>query len=284
MNVGKMTNNGIEVMLNLAPVRNDNFHWDINLNYSKNTNKIISLAEDIGVSRIRQLERWASLELRTENTKGDGSSGSLYGDYLIYDKGQLTHRNGFPQEENGDWGYLGNVNPQWKAGINNQFQYKGWGLSFLFDIQKGGVVHSRTYIDGINAGSLKESLPFRDENGGGTMVGEGIDVNTGQPNTTEVTVRDYWRSYYNNDAIATFDASYVKLRELKLNYKLPGRFLTNTPLKSASVALIGRNLPLWSDVPNIGPEVSAYDGQFVGVEAMSLPSVRSMGFSLNVSF
>ncbi|WP_196938693.1 SusC/RagA family TonB-linked outer membrane protein [Sphingobacterium pedocola] len=285
MNVGEMTNRGLELMLSVAPVRSADFSWDIFVNYSFNRNKVVSLAEDQGISRIRQLERWASLELRTENTKGDGSSGSLYGDYLIYNgNGQLTHRNGQPQEENGDWGYLGNINPKWIGSIANDFKYKNWNLSFLFAGQKGGVVHSRTYIDGIKAGSLPESLPFRAENGAGTIVGEGMDIDTGQPNTVAVPVRDYWRAYYDNDRIATFDASYIKLRELKVSYKLPQQVLKRTPVKGASISFIGRNLLLWSDVPHIDPEVSAYDGQFVGVEAMSLPSMRNLGMSLSVAF
>lgn len=285
MNVGEMSNHGLEMMLNITPIRNDNFSWNMFINYSFNRNRVVSLGEENGISRIRQLERWASLELRTENTKGDGSFGSLYGDYLIYNTdGQLTHRNGLPQEENGDWGYLGNVNPDWLGSIANDFRYKNWNLSFLFAGQKGGVVHSRTYIDGINAGSLPESLPFRDANGAGTIIGEGIDIDTGQPNATEIPVRDYWRAYYNNDRIATFDASYIKLRELKIGYTLPKSVLQRTAVKGASVSLIGRNLLLWSDVPHIDPEVSAYDGKFVGVEAMSLPSMRSFGMSISVNF
>lgn len=285
MNVGEMTNHGMELMVSATPIRSGNFSWDIFVNYSFNRNRVVSLAEERGISRIRQLERWASLELRTENTKGDGSSGSLYGDYLIYDgNGHLTHRNGLPQEENGDWGYLGNVNPKWIGSIANDFRYKNWSLSFLFAGQKGGVVHSRTFIEGIQAGSLPESLPFRNENGAGTIIGEGIDIDTGQPNDVAIPVRDYWREYYNNDRIATFDASYLKLRELKISYRLPQSVLQRTAVKGASVSFIGRNLMLWSDVPHIDPEVSAYDGQFVGVEAMSLPSMRNFGMSVNVTF
>lgn len=285
LNVGKMTNHGMEVMLNAAPVRNDNFSWNIFINYSFNRNRVVSLAEDKGISRIRQLERWASLELRTENTKGDGSFGSMYGDYLIYDENnRLTHRNGQPQEENGDWGYIGNVNPKWLGSIANDFKYKNWNLSFLFAGQKGGAVHSRTFIDGINAGSLPESLPNRDANGAGTIVGEGIDIDTGKENAIAIPVRDYWRAYFNNDRIATFDASFLKLRELKIGYSFSKSMLSNTPLKAASVSLVGRNLFLWSKVPHIDPEVTAYDGQFVGVEAMSLPSMRTFGMSLNVNF
>lgn len=285
MNVGKMTNRGVELMLDLVPVRTSQFNWNLNVNFGLNRNKVIELAEDLGISRIRQLERWASLELRTENTKGDGSFGSLYGDYLIYNSdGTLTHRNGLPQEENGDWGYLGNINPDWTAGVTNQFDYKNLSFSFLFGFQEGGVVHSRTYIEGNRNGSLKESLLYRDAQGAGTMVGEGIDVNTGQQNSTEVTVRNYWREYYNNDRIATFDASYIKLREVKLSYRFPDRLFRQTPIRQLTFSLVGRNLLLWDDVPNVDPEVSSYDGQFQGVESFSLPSLRSFGAALNVNF
>jgi hypothetical protein len=285
MNVGKMTNGGVEVTLGLTPARTRDFRWKATLNFAANRNRVVRLAEEEGVSRIRQLERWASLELRTENTKGDGSFGSLYGDYLIYnDAGRLTHRNGLPQEENGDWGYLGNVNPDWTGSIDNEFRYKNLTLSCLVGIQRGGVVHSRTYIDGINAGSLKESLVGRSDTGAGTMTGAGVDIDTGQPNAAVVPVRDYWRAYYNNDRIATFDASSVKLREARLTYRLPASMLARLSLAGGSVSLVGRNLLLWSDVPNIDPEVAAYDGQFQGVEAMGLPSLRSYGLSLNVNF
>src|SRR5690606_39667459 len=132
--------------------------------------------------------------------------------------------------------------------------------------------------------SLRRALRYRGENGAGMVIGEGIDIDTGQPNAVEIPVRDYWRAYYNNDRIATFDASYIKLRELKIGYTLPRSLLNRTPIKGASVYLVGRNLLLLSDVPHIDPEVSAYDGQFVGVEAMSLPSMRTFGMSLSVNF
>src|SRR5690606_32984472 len=111
-----------------------------------------------------------------------------------------------------------------------------------------------------------------------------IDIDTGQPNNVGIPVRDYWREYYNNDRIATFDASYLKLRELKISYWLAQPMWQRTSIKGASISFIDRNLMLWSDVPHIDPEVSAYDGQFVGVEAMSLPSMRNFGMSVNVAF
>ncbi|MDR1414918.1 MAG: SusC/RagA family TonB-linked outer membrane protein [Odoribacteraceae bacterium] len=284
MNVGKMTNRGIELMLGLTPVRAGDFRWKLALNYAANRNKVNRLAENEGVSRIRQLERWVSLELRTENTKGDGSFGSLYGDYLIYKDGRLTHRNGFPQEENGDWGYVGNINPRWTGSIDNEFHYKAFSANFLVSIQQGGVVYSRSYIDGIRAGSLKESLVNRDAEGAGQMIGEGTDIDTDATNATPVTTREYWRAYHDNDRGGTFNASYVKLREARLNFRLPAPFLERLRLTGGSVSLVGRNLLLWTKVPNIDPEVSSYDGQYQGVETMSLPTSRNYGLSINLNF
>lgn len=283
MNVGKMTNKGLELMVNVTPVRTEDFRWDVTFNFSKNKNKVVSLAEDQGITRIRQIERWASLELRTSNTKGDGSYGSLYGDYLIYKDGQLQLKNGLPMEENGDWGLLGNVNPDWTGGLGTELKYKNWSFSALLGIQEGGSVYSRTYIEGMRAGTLKESLALRDENGTGTIVADGIDVNTGQKNTIAVPVRQYVKAYYDNDMIATFDASYIKLRELKLGYKLPRKWLSATPFQNVSLSAYGRNLFLWTDVPNIDPEVASYDGQLKGIETMATPSTKSFGFNINIT-
>ncbi|WP_321331036.1 SusC/RagA family TonB-linked outer membrane protein [uncultured Bacteroides sp.] len=283
MNVGKMTNKGLELMVNVTPVRTKDFQWDVTFNFAKNTNKVVRLAEDQGISRIRQIERWASLELRTENTKGDGSYGSLYGDYLIYKDGQLQLKNGLPMEENGDWGLLGNVNPDWTGGLGTELKYKNWTLSALLGIQEGGSVYSRTYIEGMRAGTLKESLALRDADGTGMIVADGIDVNTGQKNTIAVPVRQYVQSYYDNDNIATFDASYIKLREVKLGYKLPRKWLSSTPFQNVSFSAYGRNLFLWTDVPNIDPEVASYDGQLKGIETMATPSTKSFGFNINIT-
>lgn len=178
---------------------------------------------------------------------------------------------------------MGNVNPDWTGGLGTDFKYKNWTFSALFGFQHGGSVYSRTYIEGMRNGSLKESLAWRDADGAGMIVADGIDVETGQKNTVAVPVRNYVQAYYDNDMIATFDASYVKLRELKIGYTLPKKWLKNTPLKNVSVSAFGRNLFIWTDVPNIDPEVASYDGQLKGIETMSLPSTRSFGFNLNVT-
>ena len=135
----------------------------------------------------------------------------------------------------------------------------------------------------MRARTLSDSVALRYENAAGTIIANGIDVDTGKKNTIAIPVREYVRAYYDNDKIATFDASYLKLRELKLAYSLPTSILKGTPFKRVTVSAFGRNLFLWTKVPNIDPEVASYDGQLKGIETMSLPSTRSFGFNVNVS-
>ena len=83
-----------------------------------------------------------------------------------------------------------------------------------------------------------------------------------------------------------FDASYVKLREVKLGYTLPSKLLSRTPVKSATISLVGRNLALWTENDHVDPETISFSGGSIvpGVEDMALPSTRSIGLNLNVEF
>jgi hypothetical protein len=110
-------------------------------------------------------------------------------------------------------------------------------------------------------------------------------------NTVSVPIRDYYYKYYGNvwsrDNIepSTFDASYLKLRQLSIAYTVPADKLANTGLKGLTVSFVGRNLLLFTKVPTIDPETySIRNGLFVnGYESTSMPSLRSFGFSINAN-
>jgi hypothetical protein len=115
------------------------------------------------------------------------------------------------------------------------------------------------------------------------------------PNTVEVEpggagYTGYFYNYYGNgfnrDNIeaATYDASYVKLREISLSYSIPNQKLQNTNISQLKFALIGRNVWLFSKVPTIDPETySIRKGLFVnGFESTQLPSTRNIGISVQM--
>ncbi|MEQ9442194.1 MAG: SusC/RagA family TonB-linked outer membrane protein [Cyclobacteriaceae bacterium] len=275
LNAGEIRNHGWEVMLSASPLANPKgLTWDINVNWSSNRSKVLELAE--GIETYELPSRYVSVQARVGEQMGD-----MYGIGFQRDpEGNIIHSNGIPQFTD-ELIKVGNYNPDWMAGIYNTLRFKGLSLGVLFDIRKGGDIYSRFLVRGNEAGQLVESLPGREDG----YVGEGVmltEEGNYVPNDVNVTAERYWGSGYFNPEQATFDASYVKLRELKLGYTLPNRLVSNTPFRHINFSLVGRNLFLWSDVPHIDPDTNALNGGTIlpGIEDMSLPSVRSYGFNL----
>ncbi len=311
----KIKNQGIELSTTITPIKNDDFQWDLTLNWAKNTNKIEDF--QIGESdRITLAERWINLDI-----VNGGSYGDFYGDYLLKvdENGNLgrvglqVFRPDGRSEESDDVGSLvaeakpliGNANPDWIGGINNSFRYKNFNFSFLFDINKGGNVHSRTFVIGNNFGSLIESTQVFERDSpaaasqaiaeGQTVIpeehwvvlnGAFLDKTDGftTPANFAARTQNVYRRYFDNDAIGTFDRTFVKLREVKLAYQFPKSFTDLLSIQDASLTVYGRNLLLWDNVPHIDPEAAGYSGELIGGEFFALPSARTFGFSLTANF
>ena len=108
------------------------------------------------------------------------------------------------------------------------------------------------------------------------------------PNTNVITVKSYYKEYYRIANVETnsFDASYLKLREVRLDYTVPQSVLKKTFISSASIGIYGRNLACLTDYPLFDPELSALNGSSIvtGIETGSLPSARTFGLNINLSF
>ncbi|MCB0587070.1 MAG: SusC/RagA family TonB-linked outer membrane protein [Phaeodactylibacter sp.] len=250
--------------------------------------------------------------------------GQLYGlGFQRAPDGQIIHEDGLPllTEEKVS---AGSYQPDLRAGIYNTFNVGNFSLGFLFDGQFGGNIYSRTHAlmatggtitneDDPNLGLLTtegrtvysvsydasgEPVYTLEQEGGiiapgvmyddnGNLVPNNVPVEPGGAGYT-----GYFYTYYGNgfnrDNIeaATYDATYVKLREVSLSYTLPGSILEGAGIASARIALVGRNLLLFTNVPSIDPETySIRNGLFVnGFESTQLPSTRSFGVSLHLGF
>lgn len=279
LNAGEIRSQGLEVMLNLSPLRTPSgLRWDISLNWSANRAEVVELVD--GIDTYGLPSRYVSVQARVGERMGD-----MYGrGYLRDPAGNIVHLNGLPLLTN-ELIKVGNYNPDWMAGINNSFSYKGVRLSVLFDWRKGGNIYSYMYVRGNQSGQLVESLPGRE----GGVVGEGVIANgdgTYRPNDVNVTAERYWGSNWFNEESATFDATYVKLREVILGYTLPNRLWGKSGIRDFTIQLVGRNLALWTKVPHIDPDTSALSGSTIlpGIEDMTLPTPRSMGLNLGFRF
>jgi TonB-linked SusC/RagA family outer membrane protein len=293
INAGVMQNKGFEALLNVTPVQLRDFTWNVTFNYGQNTNKVVDLAQ--GVDRI-VLGNGLFSDVRVEATKGQ-PYGAIWGyDLRKCDQGgvdeglctasqfgrQLTD-GGIPIQTD-TMVYLGSIQPRWTGGLSNQFTYKGFSLGALLDIRQGGKLMSYTNYVGLYSGVLKESLRGReidfDDPG---LVVSGIDITSHAENTDNITAETYFQNLFGATGQTTYDASYVKLRELRFGYDLPQRFASRLRASAISLALTGRNLALWTDVPNIDPEFAYSSGNFQGIEYALPGNTRSFGVSLRVT-
>ena len=280
VNAGAMTNKGIEIRLDLTPVKMSNsLRWDIALNFARNKNEVAELPE--GIESYQLGTYWDMKLLALEGEK--------YGSFFGYDferdgQGNIIHENGLPVQ--GDLKFLGSYTPDWTAGLNNSLSYKGFRANVLIDFRTGGELYSMTTTWGRYAGVLEESLIGRE----GGIVGKGVkavDDGSGtiryEPNDIVVTAEDYNKNAYSNtlQSSSVFNASFIKLREIGIGYTF-GK-IGNLPIRELRISLVGRNLALLkSHVPHVDPETAFSSGNVQGFEFGQLPSARSIGFSINL--
>jgi len=223
-------------------------------------------------------------EVRVEARKGL-PYGTIYGQGFDHDSatGLVLTDGGIPVVST-DFKVLGNIQPTWTGGWNNTFTYKNWNFGALLDIRRGGQIVSETNAVGEYSGVLKSSLRGReiDWNNPGYVV-HGIDVNTGQPNDVAVTSETFFQATFPAIEPYIYDDSYVKLREVRIGVDLPTRWANKFNAESMSIALTGRNLHTWTNVPNIDPEFTYSSGNFQGIEYAIPSNPRTIGFNVRIT-
>ncbi|KAA9338308.1 SusC/RagA family TonB-linked outer membrane protein [Hymenobacter busanensis] len=286
-NAGKISNRGIEAILNVAPLAADNpFQWNLTANFAANRNRVDEFDKEGQIKTLVLGTTWSmNVEARVNETYG-----AFFGnDFLRVKEGQyagqiIYDEDGLPQSDP-TRKVLGNYTPDWIGGLNNAFSYKGVNFSFLIDTRQGGDIFSVTNLWGNYAGTLATSLPGRE----GGIIGEGVKENADgsfSPNDIKANAEDYYKARYINSihTSSIFDASFVKLREVKLGYQLPKSLVEKTFLKGIGVSAVGRNLwIIHSNAPNIDPESAFNNGNAQGLEFGQIPSTRSYGFNINLT-
>jgi TonB-linked SusC/RagA family outer membrane protein len=286
INAGQVDNSGIEIMLKGRPIEMPDFSWDVMLNWSKNKSKIIALNGDIKRLELYKTEG----EAVTVVADVDGAYGDMWGTGFVYHENgkPIVDQDGIPMTS--ELKKLGNVMPDWLAGLNNSFTYKNINFSFLIDAKVGGKVWSRTNADGWATGALPSTTglnangkPVRDpvEDGGGYLF-DGV-FEDGTPNNIYQYLDDFrWNGWAAGERWL-YDATYVKLREMSLSYSF--RFKGKST--GVDVSLFGRNLALlYTKAENFDPEVSNRNASMAsqGSEFGSNPSARNIGFRLKFTF
>ncbi|WP_231559969.1 SusC/RagA family TonB-linked outer membrane protein [Flavobacterium gilvum] len=286
VNGGTIQNQGVELQLTGTPVKTNDFTWDVTVNWSRNKSTVLELPQGV-----ENLQLGSYPQGITINATPGQPYGTIKGSDYIYTNGQKTvdQTTGKYLMTTSSDNIIGNINPDWIAGIRNKFNYKDFSLSFLIDSQKGGDIFSLDMAYGLAGGLYKETAvgDIR-ENG---VVHSGVAPD-GKPNTIPVQNPGSYENanygYYVEPSKAfVYDASFVKLREVSIAYNIPTKWLSKQKIiNEATFSVVGSNLwIIYKDLPYADPESGLGSGVGSrGYSLGSLPTTRDFGFNLKLKF
>ncbi len=285
LNVGELSNEGIELLLGGSPIKKKNFSWETSFNMGYNNSLIVKTDEydtPINVDDSQTRSKNAIIS----HIVGE-HYGVIYGTSYVRENGLIVYdlSSGIPKPVQGDPKVLGEGVAPLNMGFYNNFKFKNLTFSFLIDGKFGGSVHSGTNLALMSSGLHEKTIEGR-ENG---LTVTGIDQATGQTFTTTVPVKDL-ETYYGNITAENlgiaeefiYSTDFIKLREINLGYQFSSNVINKIKLKGLKISLIGRNiLYLHKEIENVDPEASLNNLNSQGIERFGMPATRSFGFSVN---
>lgn len=268
VNSAEISTKGFEFLANATPVKSQNFTWNTAVSFSRMRNKVESLYGEL--SQLGRIVVGQPYNVFYGSRFKRSTTGEVY-----------VAANGLPIFDTTP-GIIGDANPDWLAGITNNFNYKQLSLGFFFDVKEGGDILNQTEL---NNGFFGTSKITEDRNT--PIIYNGVSVVDNKPNTVQVSAQNLYRFYSDYDEPAIQDASYVKLRNISLSYNFSKELLKRTPIQAATITITGRNL--WIHAPNFtsgDPEASTYgtSNENQGLYGGAYPSTKSYNLSLKVDF
>ncbi|MEG1008117.1 MAG: TonB-dependent receptor, partial [Bacteroides sp.] len=294
-NVGKIENRGVELMVNIVPIRTTHWEWTLGTTFSKNKSKVKELWDGLdeytyttwrGVDYVLKVGGpVAQYRIPMANRVTDKDS-PFYG-YTI------VNSNGYQSDSQTEKEYVGSSQPDFLMGFNTVLKYKDFTFSATADWRKGGYMLSNTsYITHFNGNSTQ--TVFNERNA--FIYPHSVKVVNGQYVENNIPVYNANMNYaqgnysYSPQARREFilPKDYFKLREVSLSYTFPKKLLDKTPVKQLVISVVGRNLLLFTPKKNnyIDPEASNLGNDLLSEfgETTGTSTTRNFGGSLKVVF
>ena len=284
INAGLINSKGVEIKLTGKPINNPKFSWNTTAIWSMNRSYVRELAPGITNQIIYSHGGNVTIEARQGGRMGD-----MYGrGFQRSPDGQIIYSSvGLPAVLDPVTKKWGNAFADWRGSLQNEFQYRGVRLSVLLDGQMGGSMYSQTNHKNNTLGKTRITLPGRD----GGIIGDGVVAQadgTFKPNTVKVSAASYYDNYYgiSNAEVNVFDASFLKIREVRFEFNVPAALLSRVGIRQTSVAVYGRDLFNFTKFPGFDPEGGNLNNGTLtpGVELAQFPSARTMGANLTFKF
>ena len=309
INAGNIQNQGIEVVINGSPLKDGPLKWDMGFNFGLNRNKIVELTETVKTFVISDAGFGRSA---TPIVKEGGSYGDMQGFYwknsadVTDATGKVTEHKtggtpyvtatGLPLSSitTGEQGYIGNFNPKATLGWTNTFNYSNFSLRLLIDGRIGGTVVDGTEMFLAYNGTPEVTAQHRD--GGWALGGT---TTTGTAVSTAINSQAFWTTAsggrYGSAEFFTYDATNFRVRELSIGYTVP--VPDNSVFKVVRISAVARNLFFLYrgysklEIPGLekrkmafDPDMSLGNGNWQGISYGTLPSTRSLGFNVQLTF
>jgi TonB-linked SusC/RagA family outer membrane protein len=294
VNAAELENRGIELGIDITPLKGRDFSWDITLNYTKNVSEVKKISD--GVDQIQIANNSADF-FQGNATAGFG--GGL-GNYAI--PGQpygIMQGSEFQKDANGNYivdgqgnyqaasglNIIGDPNPDYTANWINNISYKGLSFGFQWQYIKGGDIFSSTVQSLLARGNTVDTDVDRFV----PVILPGVKAD-GTPNDIQAYIGDtFFRAYFFANEGGVFDATSIRLREISLAYVLPEKLVEKTPFGRIGITFSGQNL--WYNAPNF-PEGINYDPEVLslgvgngrGFDFRTAPTAKKMGVTLNATF
>ncbi len=282
VNVGNVSNKGIELAFDGTPVETTNFSWSINGNYTINESLVSGLEDG------EQIYVGGIFTTPSNQAINDKPLGVILGSAVLKDDegNRLVNENGYyiqdPENQ-----IIGDPNPKWFMTLGNTFKYKNLSLSMQWEYQHGGDIYATTVASLVGRG-LVEDTDFDRTQG---IILEGVRQSTGLANDIQLTATE---AYFNNigfgtDELKIYDATHIRLREASLAYAMPSKFLDKTPFGSLTISLIGQNLWVKAfNTPasvNFDPELNSLGvGNSQGLDYLTSWNSRRYGLNFKLTF
>ncbi len=287
LNSGEVQNSGVEITLSGTPIKKNDFEWFSQINFTRNRSLVKSIAQDISSISLASFSAISSLNI-VEQPYGVFSGTR----YRRNDDGKLViGSDGWPLFADTQ-GVIGDPNPDFLVGFNNELSYKGFSFSFLWDIRQGGDLWNGTKGVTDYLGVSKESGDDRNVT---DFVYDGVNEQ-GEVNTIPVDFANpalglggiKWRRAGTLLGLAEDnieDGSWIRLREVTATYRFSSKMFSNIKvINGASISIYGRNLLLFTEYKGVDPETNLRGpSNAQGWDYFNMPNTKSYGLALNVT-
>ncbi|GAC1416877.1 MAG: SusC/RagA family TonB-linked outer membrane protein [Flavisolibacter sp.] len=280
-NIGELTNKGLEALVNVSVIAGKSFNWDVSGNFTKITNRVVSIAPGTDNFQIPGSAFIGSVP----SIKVGYPYGVIIGGAIPKspDNSYLINPATGTFQSNVAGQVLSNPNPEYQLGFTSNFKYKGFSLSSTFSFTKGGQILSFTSALYKARGVWIKTAEGRDQPHilpGEIQVGDKYI-----PNNIQIPAQTYWQALGGlQSEFNVYDATNFRLREVLLGYDIPSSISSRLKINSMRLSIFANNVFFIAPNAIIDPEVNTQGaGNIRGLELQSAPNARTIGASLRIS-